>query len=53
MMKQRFRLASDRLALSGGTQEITVSLKTVKIVNALPDLGLPKEKIAEMPDVIQ
>jgi len=28
-------------------QEITVSLKTVKIVNALPDLGLPQSGAAE------
>jgi predicted helicase len=34
-------------------QVITVSLETVKIVNALPDLGLPKEKIAEVSDAIQ
>ncbi len=34
-------------------QVITVSLETVRIVNALPDLGLPHENIAEVSDAIQ
>ncbi len=32
-------------------QVITVSLETVKIVNALPDLGLPKEKATAAPGI--
>ena len=34
-------------------QVITVSLETVKIVNALPDLGLPKIEAAEAAKAVQ
>jgi hypothetical protein len=34
-------------------QVITVSLETVKIVNTLPDLGLPKETTAEATTTVQ
>jgi hypothetical protein len=34
-------------------QVITVSLETVKIVNALPDLGLPKETSAKATTMVQ
>jgi hypothetical protein len=34
-------------------QVITVSLETVKIVNALPDLGLPKEQRAKTTTAVQ